>query len=567
MKLQKILILPLMLTACTPHGGSAPQAGEEQNKKMSTAAQEDPAAKFVKDFSATWQPLFKEANLGWWEANTTGSDAAFKREEEAENALDALYADAENFKKISMWRQKVTDPELKRSLEVIYRYALPKQISAEKLAEMTTLSAKSNQAFNTHRSPVNGKELTENEVRAILSTSTSSAEVKAAWEGYHLVGEKVAGDLKKLVLLRNEAAKAAGYDNYYQMSLAAMEIDEAELFKLLDELALLTDEPFARLKGEIDKALAKKFGITPEELMPWHHQDLFFQEVPEVSGPSLDEVYKNADLLKIVPEYYKSIGLETAAILEKSSLFEAPGKSPHAFMVDIDREGDVRILTNLKNSAYWADTLLHELGHGVYQVNISHDLPIILREAAHECITEGVAMMFGSLSKDECFLRRALGADDADLIAAAKKSHAMEELIFSRWAQVMIRFEKELYEKPESDLNARWWELKKRYQLINTPEGRDKPDYAAKMHFIGAPVYYQNYLYGHLFAAQLLEYLRSSNKLASDEGCFYGHKEVGDQLKKELFAPGMSLPWPLLVEKVTGAPLSAKAFAKEIEGI
>ncbi len=567
MRVKNTLLLSLMLTACTAHSGSRPQAGEEQSKKMSTVSEEKTAEEFLADYVAKWQPLFKEANLAWWEANTTGSDEAFKHEEEAENALDALYADAENFKKISMLRQKVTSPEQKRSLDILYRYALPKQVAADKLAAMTALSAKSNQAFNTHRSPVNGKELTENEVRSILSTSTDSAEVKAAWEGYHLVGEKVAGDLKELVLLRNEAAKAAGYDNYYQMSLAAMEIDEAELFKLLDELAALTDEPFARLKGEIDKALAKKFGITPEELMPWHHQDLFFQEVPELSGPSLEAAYKNAELLKIVPEYYKSIGLETAAILEKSSLFEAPGKSPHAFMIDIDRAGDVRILTNLQNNAYWADTLLHELGHGVYQVNISADLPVILREAAHECTTEGVAMMFGSLSKDECFLRRALGVEDTELIAAAKKSHAMEELIFSRWAQVMIRFERELYEKPEADHNKRWWELKKRYQLINTPEGRDKPDYAAKMHFIGAPVYYQNYLYGHLFAAQLLEHLRVSNNLPADEGCFYGHKEVGEQLKKTLFAPGMSLPWPLLVEKVTGAPLSAKAFAKEIAGL
>ncbi len=561
MKSKLTLLALLFLTNCTAGGQKMAQ---DREKITMAPAHEKAASEFLQAYTAKWQPLFKEANLAWWEANTTGSDEAFKREEQAENALDAIYAQADDFKKITLWQKEVQDPALKRLLEVVYRNYLPKQVAAEKLAEITALSAKSNQTFNTHRSPVNGKELTENEVRAILSTSTNSAEVQAAWEGYHLVGEKVAGDLKKLVALRNEAAKAVGYDNYYQMSLAAMDIDENELFKLLDELADLTDKPFASLKAEIDRALAQKFAITPAELMPWHHRDLFFQEVPEISGPSLDAVYQKVDLLKIVPEYYQSIGLETAAILEKSSLFEAPGKSPHAFMIDIDREGDVRILTNLKNSAYWADTLLHELGHGVYQVNISQDLPLILRESAHECITEGVAMMFGSLAKDECFLRQAAGVEDSELIAAAKKSHMMDELIFSRWAQVMIRFERDLYEKPDIDHNKRWWELKKRYQLINTPEGRDKPDYAAKMHFIGAPVYYQNYLYGHLFAAQLLEHLRESNQLAANEGCFYGHKEVGEQLKRELFSQGMSLPWPKLVEKVTGAPLSAKAFSKEI---
>ena len=36
-------------------------------------------------------------------------------------------------------------------------------------------------------------------------------------------------------------------------------------------------------------------------------------------------------------------------------------------------------------------------------------------------------------------------------------------LIFSRWCQVMLRFEKELYGNPNQDLNKLWWDLVEKY--------------------------------------------------------------------------------------------------------
>ena len=51
---------------------------------------------------------------------------------------------------------------------------------------------------------------------------------------------------------------------------------------------------------------------------------------------------------------------------QRSDLYEKPGKSPHAFCTDIDREGDVRVLANIVPNEYWMGTMLHELGHSVY---------------------------------------------------------------------------------------------------------------------------------------------------------------------------------------------------------
>ena len=50
-------------------------------------------------------------------------------------------------------------------------------------------------------------------------------------------------------------------------------------------------------------------------------------------------------------------------------------------------------------------------------------------------------------------------ADGEKFDAAAAKILRNELLIFSRWCQVMLRFEKSMYEDPKQDLNALWWDL------------------------------------------------------------------------------------------------------------
>ena len=67
----------------------------------------------------------------------------------------------------------------------------------------------------------------------------------------------------------------------------------------------------------------------------------------------------------------------------------------------------------------------------------------------------------------------------------------------------MTHFERQLYADPDADLDTLWWDLVERYQQVRRPDGRHAPDWASKIHLAAAPVYYQNYLYGELFASQL----------------------------------------------------------------
>jgi peptidyl-dipeptidase A len=131
-------------------------------------------------------------------------------------------------------------------------------------------------------------------------------------------------------------------------------------------------------------------------------------------------------------------------------------------------------------------------------------------------------------------------------------------LTFARWVLVMTNFERGLYAEPDADHDERWWELVTRYQLLRRPEGRHAPDWAAKLHLALAPVYYQNYLYGELVASQLQATLRAR------AGGIVDRPAAGRLLVDELFAPGLSVRWDALVERVTGEPLSARHLAAEL---
>ncbi len=517
-----------------------------------------------------FKPLSIAAARAWWDASISGTDEAFQVRQAAEEKLIELHGNREVFAKIKSLRDggNVHDPMRARELKLMYLAFLPGQADPAVQKRIVELEAKVDQAFNTHRGVIDGKPKTENEIREILAKTNDSVAAEKAWKAYMQVGEAVDAHLRELVELRNRAARQLGYKNFFAMRLELQEIDEDELFKLFDELDTLTAAPFDKIKRDIDARMAKRFGISVGDLRPWHYGDLFFQEAPDVQEVSLDDVLKGRDLVKIASAYYASLKMPVDDIVRRSDLYEKEGKSPHAFCSDIDRAGDVRVLCNVKPTAYWMDTVVHELGHAVYDSAIDRNLPFTLREASHSITTEGIAQMFGSMTKSQEWLSRALGLDDVEakrFVSSARETLRTEKIIFSRWTQVMVRFEHGMYTDPAQNLGKLWWDLKERYQQLHSPSDTNRPDYAAKMHIVGAPVYYHSYLMGDLFASQVRHYIATKVLEVSNVNgtCFYGRPEAGDYLRKNIFAPGKLYPWNELTKRATGEPLTAKYFAQQ----
>ena len=526
---------------------------------------------FLKKHDSVLIPLSKEANLASWDAAISGKPEDFKKAEELQMKLVSIFSNKESLKKLTEIKISgmITDSMLKRQLDVLYLQFLTAKADTGKLNSIVRMQSQIEQKYGNFRTEFKNKKLSDNEVEKILKSSKNVNEQKEVWIAQKKIGPLVAEDIKKMVKMRNEVAKDLGFKNYHQMSLTLSDQDPRVISELFDELDSLTKGAFVKVKGDIDDYFVKYYDLkSKSELMPWNYQNRFFQEAPKIYAVDLDKYYKDKNLEKLVSDYYSGIGLPVDDMMKKSDLYEKPGKNQHAFCTDIDNEGDVRVLCNVQSTAYWMNTMLHEFGHAVYDKNIDTGLPFILREPAHTFTTEAIAMLFGRFSSNPQWLKDMMGLPEAEVKEIADNSFKtlrLEQLVFSRWAQVMYRFEKGMYENPDQDLNKLWWDIVEKYQMMKRPEGRNEPDWATKIHIASYPCYYHNYLLGELLASQLyyhiVEKVLKSNEMKFQG--FVGKKEVGTYLLDNLFKPGSKYYWNDMIEKATGEKLTSKYYAKQ----
>jgi peptidyl-dipeptidase A len=520
---------------------------------------------FLSAYDAKVIPMYKEASITSWNANITGTDADLATSEKASFEFDKFFTDKKAFAELKEIKESnaVKDSILLRQLDLIYDAYLGKQIDTSLISTRLKMETDINKKYLNFRAKVDGKNLSDNQVEEILRNSVSSRELQAVWEAHKQIGPVVAEDIVKLVKHRNLIAKNLGFSNFHEMSLKLSDQNPAEVTATFDELDNLTRANFAQLKGEIDTFFAKRYGLKVSELQPWHYQNRFFQEAPEIYPVDFDKYYTAQDPVKLVAAFYDGIGLNVDAILARSDLYEKPGKNQHAFCTDIDRSGDVRTLDNIKPDSYWMNTILHELGHGVYSYYNDPALPFTLRDAAHTFTTEAIANLFGRMATNPQWMRN-MGIIDANESAKidedARKSLRLQMLVFSRWAQVVYRFEKSMYENPDQDLNKLWWDMVEKYQMIKKPEGRNMPDWATKIHIALYPCYYHNYLLGELLASQVYSYLTTN---ITKNQSLVGDKAVGKYLREKIFMPGAKYQWNEMIEKATGEKLTAKYYAKQ----
>lgn len=511
------------------------------------------------------EPLSRKVNLAYWQATISGKTADFERSARLQVELQRVYSNVGDFDDIVRWKEDPSSGEIdRRQIVLLHNAYLRNQIDAALNERITRLQSKIENQFNVFRANVNGKTATSNDILSILKESNDSALRRTAWESGKAVGAVVRDNLVELVRLRNQAAASLGFDDYHSMAMALGEQNEQDIRQLFQELEELTREPFAAVKADVDRRLASRFGIGAADVRPWHYEDPFFQEAPRVYDVNLDAYYSPRDIVALAARFYNGIGLEVDGILARSDLYEKPGKDQHAFCTDIDRKGDIRVLANIQNDENWAGTLLHELGHAVYDRYIDRRLPYLLRQEAHIFTTEAIAMLFGRLSKNPEWIQAMIGIGDEEkerISDDVHKSLRLHQLIFARWSQVMFHFERELYRDPEQDLNRLWWDLTQRFQMLSPPDSPNFPHWAAKTHVVSAPVYYHNYLLGEILASQLSHFI--GDLPSGLKRSFAGNVAVGDFLKERVFSLGARYRWDELIHRATGEELSPKYFVRE----
>ena len=557
---------------------------------------------FIASFEERLAPAEKASSEAWWALATTGTEESKKELVRTGMAYNRLFADKDEYELVkSLYEERygVESSILRRQVEVLYKTFAGRQGDEETLQRIEELEAEANAIYGKHRAVIGGEQKSENELREILRASDDSLLRREAWEASKRVGREVESVVRELARLRSELARAEGHENHYARSLDLQEIEGAELARIMNGLQAATDAPFRSFKERLDATLKRRFGV--DTVMPWHYSDPFFQsckhDLPSVphsasrrdlggalradgheltseresdtsttASLDVDRYFRDKNLEALTRKTYDNLGLEIRDVLARSDLYERAGKDQHAFCLRLGRQYpyDVRVLANVRPDVYWMDTMLHEFGHAVYDKYINPSLPYLLRTIAHTNSTEAIALMMGSLADEPAWLSAIADIPEEELERDRERllwGNRADKLVFIRWALVMYRFEKAFYENPDrKDLNTLWWDLVEEIQLVNRPPSRDEPDWAAKIHVAIAPVYYHNYVLGHLTAAQL----RNQLEKHVVGNLFFMSELAGRYLLEAVFSQGARDNWEDTVMRATGEKLNPTYFVEAL---
>lgn len=535
----------------------------------------------IKEYISKYEPLDLELRRHWFRYETTGDKGASAEQERIELAIRKLNSDAERFSKLKTLyesRDQISDELIRRQIEVLYLRHLPNQISADKLARLTRLERNLQEAFNDYQPEFRGRKITQVEADHILADSADSEALEEVWKSQARIAVNLDRDYRELVNLRNEIARDLGFENALALAATVDELDFGMLERFYADVRVATDVPFRKIKdGFIDPRLAVRYGVDAGDLMPWHYQNAFFQEVPtSIFGDvDLDRFYEGIDSYDViarVKEFYASLGVDVGAIVGNSSLFPAPGKNPHAvaWFLDPNRRGSAVLIMNLPEppahpKAGEASTLVHELAHDInYEAILGNaSIPYLLRDPT--MLTEAFAMLLERQTQTrEWFLR--LGADEKRAEAASGAISLIDyvdQLIFLRWALVIFEFERSFYTDPGQDIGDLWWSCKEKYQFQMRPPGWRNPDALAKYHIPNVSLlYYSNYAIGRIANVQFADLMAKRIGQRAEEASYFGKKNLGEWLMRDFLAHGERYRWDEFLVRSTGGPLSVEAWKK-----
>ncbi|SDN47276.1 peptidyl-dipeptidase A [Fictibacillus solisalsi] len=461
-----------------------------------------------------------------WHLLVTGNPDYIEVAEQTEKDYQALLLSKEVQQLIhSHKKDRSTSNDLESlQLKALWKETLEFSKDLTLREEINELWSELNFHFATFRPTIEGQVYTESELLAALAKQATPDERKKLWKAYMKSGQEIEDRLLKLIEKRNKVAREKGYSNFYELKLSTQDLNVKTIKETINHIKSFLDPIYEDLKNTIDEEIMERFNISSEELRPWHYKHPFFQYYENTSTSS------SIDLLDI-QHFFSKINLDITPLIQNGHFTNSEDKSPTGFCFHIDRQGDIRISVNQNSTFQSLQTVLHELGHGVYEMFINSALPFILKQPSQIFISEAVALLFEKIP----LYSSHFGANDFSK-ALPKETYYQNLLVRLYWTMTLTLFEMQLYENPEQNLNKLWWTLVNDIQKINPPDDWDFPYWASKSHLSTLPVYYHNYLFGELQASTLFIYLTTSFKEPFSE-------EALQDLKEYLFYPGASLLW------------------------
>ena len=496
-------------------------------------------------FSKKLYPAYLKSSIADWDFYINSTDKNMELSIKAGDEYQDLYKDENIYNELKKIKLEALEKNEQRQLKNLLKNFEDIISGGEDLKVLRDKESEIAQKYNSYIPIIDGKEVSKTEISQILEKETDVELRKKAYDAKVKGGDLIAEDLKNFAKMRNEYALKKGFSNYFEYNLKeSFEVDLNDLETLLDDVYLKAKEKLETIINKKQNNLKNVFKI--DELKQYHY-GLLTDDNPE---KKVNEYLKdNEQIVDISKSAYKGMGYDIDKLVEEGKLildlFPRKGKNTHGFCFNIDAGLDTRILANLTNNCSSIDTLMHELGHCVYTLGVSRELPFVEREE-YPATTEAIAMMMGDLQKRENIFKDII---PASLMEDLKQKFIEDEMSFVSRAMIIINFEKEMYKNPDQDLKKLWHDMRVKYSFADENEELNN-EWATIPHYLSHPAYYQNYFRATIMKAQIYKFL--TEKL----GNITENSETANYLKENFFKYGLSLEENELIENLTGKKLS-----------
>lgn len=311
--------------------------------------------------------------------------------------------------------------------------------------------------------------------------------------------EKLEDIFDKLVEIRHQIAKNAGYDSYTlykfdQMGRFDYSPKDTEAFH--DAVEKVVTPVYAQFMEERKQRL----GLT--DLRPWDLSVDIFGEEPLKPFEGADELLSRSTevLSNLRPELGQMI-----QIMNKMGYLDLEsrvGKAPGGYNYPLAEVGVPFIFMNAAGSQTDVITMLHESGHAIHSfVTRNIELDVLKRTPSEVAELAAMSMELLSLDQYKSFYK------DTEQLARAQKSQLMRCIVIFPWIATVDAFQQWVYDHPthsREERREKWAELFTRFHGTSVNwEGFE--DVRAHLwlkqgHIFDVPFYYIEYAIAQLGA-------------------------------------------------------------------
>uniref|UniRef100_A0A7G3ADB7 Angiotensin-converting enzyme n=1 Tax=Lutzomyia longipalpis TaxID=7200 RepID=A0A7G3ADB7_LUTLO len=437
------------------------------------------------------------------------------------------------------------------------------------------------------------------EITKVMAESTDYDELEYVWKEWReKSGKLMRSDYRTYIDLSNRAATMNGFADYGDMW--RFEYEDPNFAQNMENLWNQVEPLYSTLHTYVRHKLIDVYGSdkvkVDEELIPAHllgnmwaqswvnlydRIKPFDASVVDVTQSLVDGGYTAFRMFEVSNEFFMSLGLPSNEMsYTGQSIIEKPTDrviTCHASAWDFMDGEDFRVKMCTTINMEDFITVHHEMGHIAYFI-LYKDQPVIFRGGAnpgfHEAVGDLIALSVSTPTHLQKIGLLQNYADTREDNINALFQMALERVAFLPFGLLIDMWRWDVFSGaiPESNWNAEWWNMRKRYQKVEPSNGETRGeeffDAGAKFH-VPADCKYMSYFVAHILEFQLHKAMcitagqydpinPTANPLHKCD--IHNSLEVGEKLRAGL-GLGLSKHWSEALREMTGeTELSAAAL-------